>query len=162
MQYRVFAVPATGLAELEEELNRFLRTHRVVTVQKSLERLDGAPSWCFCVEYLDGTSVDGTGRLSGSSKRIDYKEVLSEADFAIYVKLRDERKRLASSEAVPVYAVCTNEQLAAMATGRPESLAALKEIDGFGEAKAKKYGKALLAVLNSDQEGPDETSGKSD
>lgn len=38
MQYRVFAIPATGSEDLEEELNRFLRSHCVVTVQKSIER----------------------------------------------------------------------------------------------------------------------------
>lgn len=159
MQFRVFAIPAIGSLDLEEELNLFLRSHRVVSVQKTVETIDGMPRWCFCVEYLDGTPADKRGR---SGKRIDYKEVLSEADFAVYARLRDTRKELAAAEAIPVYTVCTNEQLAAMATGRPESLSGLKEIDGFGEAKTAKYGQALLAALSEGNAEKDETSGQPD
>ena len=118
MQYRVFAIPATGSPDLEEELNGFLRSKKVVSVQKSLEAVDGVARWCFCVEYLEGAPGQGGGRGSGRSKRVDYKEVLSEEDFAIFARLRDVRKELAGQEAVPVYAVCTNEQLAAMASER--------------------------------------------
>ncbi|MCD6326071.1 HRDC domain-containing protein, partial [bacterium] len=102
-----------------------MRSHKIVSVQKTVELVDRAPRWCFCVEYLEGV------RSSGRSKRIDYKEVLSEKDFAVFARLRDARKALGEAEAVPVYAVCTNEQLAAMATRRPKSLSALKEIDGL-------------------------------
>ena len=87
------------------------------------------------------------GKYSGRSKRVDYKEVLSEGDFAAYARLREARKALAAAEAIPVYAVCTNEQMAAMAKERPSSLSGLKEIDGFGEAKAAKYREALLAAM---------------
>ncbi|HPO15649.1 MAG TPA: HRDC domain-containing protein [Candidatus Hydrogenedentes bacterium] len=159
MQYRVFAIPATGSTDLEEDLNRFLRSHKVITVQKTVEMIDGAPRWCFCVEYIEGASPSGAGTnaFSGKSKRVDYKEVLSENDFSVYARLREVRKELAAAEAVPVYTVCTNEHLAAMAVKRPESLSDLKEIDGFGEAKAAKYGKALLSVLNRNE--ADEESG---
>jgi DNA helicase-2/ATP-dependent DNA helicase PcrA len=48
---------------------------------------------------------------------------------------------------VPVYAVLTNEQLAAVATKRPASAAALREVEGIGEAKAGKYGSAVLGLM---------------
>lgn len=163
MQYRVFAIPATGSPDLEEELNHFLRSHKVVSVQKTVEMIDGAPRWCFCVEYLEGGASGGNaGRSSGRSKRVDYKEVLSEEDFAVYARLRDVRKELAAKEAVPVYAVCTNEQLARMAQTRPDCLVSLKEIEGFGEAKASKYGEALLAARPEEEKDVDETSGRTD
>ena len=47
--------------------------------------------------------------------RIDYKEVLDEKTFALFSKLREKRKVLAEKDAVPVYSVFTNEQLAQMA-----------------------------------------------
>ena len=73
-----------------EELNGFLRSHRVVAVEKQwcAEGADGY--WNFCVEYLDGSVVSDKKNLPKS--RIDYKEVLSEEDFSMYVKLRDLRK----------------------------------------------------------------------
>jgi superfamily II DNA helicase RecQ len=163
MQYSVFAIPATGSPEIEEELNHFLRSHKVISVQKTVEVIDGTPRWCFCVEYLeDGVAPGRSARGAGRSKRVDYKEVLSEEDFAVYARLRDIRKELAASEAVPVYAVCTNEQLAAVATNRPDSLTALKEIDGLGEAKAAKYGEALLDGMTGTEKAKDEASGSSD
>jgi superfamily II DNA helicase RecQ len=150
MQYRVFAIPATGSPELEEELNLFLRSHKIIAVNKSVEDIDGTMRWCFCVEYLDGglpSERSRAGRRGGD--RIDYKDVLNEADFAMFALLRDVRKQLAAAEAIPVYAVCTNEHLAAMATKRPKSLTQLKEIEGLGEAKAGKYGEAFLQALNT-------------
>ena len=150
MQYRVFAIPATGSPDLEEDLNHFLRSHKIIAVQKSIETIDGATRWCFCVEYLDGALPAERGKFGRrGGERIDYKEVLSEADFACFTRLRDLRKQLAAADAIPVYTVCTNEQLAAMATKRPESSAQLKEIEGLGEAKAAKYGEAFLQVLNT-------------
>ena len=54
--------------------------------------------------------------MRGGKQRVDYKEVLSPADFALFAKLRDWRKATAEQEGIPVYAVLTNEQLAAIAT----------------------------------------------
>jgi len=71
MQYHVQRIPAAGSAELEEEFNRFLRSHRVIAVQKNLETFDGSPCWCFCVEWLEGSpagggSVESRGRNRAS------------------------------------------------------------------------------------------------
>ncbi|MCP5535557.1 MAG: hypothetical protein H7A51_04885 [Akkermansiaceae bacterium] len=53
MQYEVFTIPAGG-GEETEELNKFLRSHRVVSVDKHLVTEGGQPRWVFCVEYLEG------------------------------------------------------------------------------------------------------------
>ena len=72
--------------------------------------------WCFCVEHLLGpTGSDSSNR---GRNWVDYKTVLSEEDFAVFVKLRDLRKEIPAEQAIPVYAVCTNEQLAEMAKTR--------------------------------------------
>ena len=160
MQFKIIAIPATGDHEAEEDLNRFLRGHRVVSVQKELVQTGTAAYWCFCAEYLDG--VKPNADRSKGRARVDYKDVLSEEDFAVFAKLRDVRKQLAAVEAVPVYAVCTNEQLAEMAKSRAASVSDLKRIDGFGEAKAEKYGQSLLAAIVATEKAPDETSGPPD
>ncbi|MDD5089822.1 MAG: HRDC domain-containing protein [Candidatus Wallbacteria bacterium] len=161
MQYRMFAVPATGAPDLEEELNLFLRSHKVISVQKTVEAIDGAPRWCFCVEYLEG--IPGSGiRPSGKSVKVDYKEVLAADEFAVFALLRDTRKQLAAAEAIPVYTVCTNEQLAEMAKLKPSSLTDLKKINGLGEAKVKKYGETFLSALCRSGKEQNEESGKSD
>ena len=160
MQFRVFSVAATGDLDAEEEFNCFLRSHRVVSVQKQLVVEDGTAYWCFCVEFLLGPKP--TERGSKKRLRVDYKEVLSEEDFAVFARLRDARKDLAAEEAVPVYAVCTNEQLAEMARRRAATMGDLKNIDGFGDAKADKYGESLLAAMRDSSQPDGEKSDETD
>ena len=148
MQIAFFAIPARGDNGLQETLNAFLRSHRVLTVQREFVDQGANSFWALAVEYLEDAAAS-TSAASGSRKpRVDYKEVLSPADFAVFAKLRDWRKTAAEQEGIPVYAVLTNEQLAAIATTRPASLAQIREVEGIGEAKTGKYGKGMLAVLN--------------
>jgi hypothetical protein len=67
--------------------------------------------WALAVEYLEGPALSGPGKTRGGKPRVDYKEVLSPADFALFAKLRDWRKTTAEKEGIPVYAVLTNECL---------------------------------------------------
>ena len=157
MQLKLFSIPATGDPQVEEELNRFLRSHRALSVQKELVQSGGAADWCFCIEYLADGAPEVRG--GGGRGRVDYKQLLSEEDFAVFVRLRDTRKQFATQEAIPVYAVCTNGQLAEMAKSRAATLADLKKIDGFGDAKAEKYGEAFLVAISPPEGQPRETSG---
>ena len=61
MQFKLFSIPATGDLETEEELNRFLRSHRAVSVQKELVNNGDTPCWCFCVEYRKHRGVLSEG-----------------------------------------------------------------------------------------------------
>ena len=148
MQFRIFSVPASGDSAAEEELNHFLRANRVVSVSKELSTVAGSPTWFFCVEYLNdgrGTSGGPGGSRRGGS--VDYREVLSPEDFAVFVRLRDARKALSQRDAIPVYAICTNEQLAQIAQARCDSASALQKIQGLGEAKVQKYGAEFLKAV---------------
>lgn len=154
MQYRFFRVPAGDPGPFEEELNRFLRGHRVVQVQRELVREDGGAWWAICVEYLPA-SVGTTAGPNGTGKaKVDYRELLAPDQFVVFSRLRDLRKQMAERDAVPVYAVFTNEQIAAMVTGQADSMAALRRIDGVGEARAEKYGEAFLGALREAVAGP--------
>lgn len=79
--------------------------------------------------------------------KTDYREKLDPDTFARFARLRQARKRWAEEAGVPVYAIFTNAQLAAVAQARPDSLTALQEIDGIGAAKASSYGERVLALL---------------
>ena len=50
---------------------------------------------------------------------------------------------------MPVFAVFSNAQLAAMAQQRCRTAADLGAIDGVGEARVERYGDAMLAILNA-------------
>jgi superfamily II DNA helicase RecQ len=154
MRLRFFAVPALAAAEAEAELNRFLAERRVVAVDRQLVSSDGAAYWAVCVSYLDGA---GEGQAARRGK-IDYKEVLSAPEFAVFARLRALRKELAERDGVPAYALFTNEQLAAMVTRRIRAAGALADLPGVGPARVEKYGQAFLDVLRQTETERAETA----
>ena len=78
---------------------------------------------------------ENTTGYDGRKNKIDYKEVLSEQDFAVYSTLRDIRKKIADTEGVPVYTILTNEQLAEIVRRKITSKNALSAIQGIGDKK---------------------------
>lgn len=145
MQIAVFLVPLATSAPDVDDLNRFLRSHRVLTVDRHFVEAPHGPAWAFCVEYLEmgHEPADGARR----AKRIDYREVLPEAEFAVFSRLRALRKEIAERDGVPAYLVFTNEQLSAMVTGHMVSGADLRAIAGVGDERVAKYGERFLAIL---------------
>ena len=143
MQIAIFNATA-GDASAMEEMNRFLRGHRVLTVDRQWT----GSGWSFCVTYQPPAGGAGPGdEGSGRSERVDYKLLLDAATFALFSKLRDVRKTLAEKESLPMYAVFTNEQLAEIAKRRCANAADLGKIEGIGPARVEKYGAAVLGVV---------------
>ena len=118
-QFKLFTFSISQAVEEEASLNLFLRQNRVLTVHREFVQDKHNSHWSLLVEYLsdNGESPQTRGKEAGKS-RIDYKEVLSPQDFAVFVKLRDWRKQQAEESAVPVYTNFTNQQLANMVTLR--------------------------------------------
>jgi len=151
MAYRIFTVPIQSSEAVEAELNLFLRTHRVLAVVPQFVDCGPQSSWSFCVDYREGAapSAGSAARSAGSSKpRIDYREVLPADQFALYAQLRDLRKDLAQTEAVPPYMIFTNEQLAKIVQSGATTRSDLAKIDGLGDARLDKYGPQVLQLLS--------------
>jgi superfamily II DNA helicase RecQ len=143
MNYRFFSVSARYPNAIQDELNSFCNTHRIISIEKQFVS-DGEHSfWAICISYQEGGDSTALVRRS----KIDYKKVLSAEDFALFAKLRELRKTLAQQQGVPAYALFTNEQLAEMAKRRVSSAAALDEIDGVGQSRVDKYGSAFLSAI---------------
>jgi len=103
MRLHFVTVPIHGSAEAEAELNQFLATHRVIAVDRQLVSDGPRSAWAICITYVEPGA--GAGLDAGGKKgRVDYREVLPEAEFQVFAKLRDLRKRLAEREGVPPYA----------------------------------------------------------
>ena len=100
---------------------------------------------------LPGVAAESSGspaaRNGAARGKVDYREVLSPEDFAVFARLRQVRKEIAQAEAVPVYTVFTNEQLAQMVQARATTKAALEKIAGVGDARIEKYGARVLEFL---------------
>lgn len=160
MQLRFFTIPIQGGDQAGEAVNRFLSGHRILAIDRSFVQ-DGANSaWSLCVTF-EPAEAGGRPQLSIAKRgvKVDYREILSEQDFAVFARLRGLRKELADAEGVPAYALFTNEQLAAMVQHRVRSAAAMIEIPGVGEARIQKYADRFLALLRDDAAAPVETGG---
>ena len=149
MAFQLFTFSLTAGSVEMETLNRFLRSHRVLHVERRLIELGAQSVWTFCVEYLETPESGGPISSKPSRESVDYRAVLPPAEFAVFSRLRVLRKELADREAIPPYAVFTNEQLAQMVKIPSPSLTSLQSIAGVGEAKVSKFGAALLGVLSS-------------
>jgi superfamily II DNA helicase RecQ len=147
MQLRFFLVPVAAADEAAAELNRFLASHRILAIERQFITDGPNSAWTICVSFDDngttGTPRPGTGKRG----KVDFKDVLSDAEFAVFARLRALRKEKADAEGVPAYAVFTNEQLAEMVQRRIDSAEELRDIAGVGAGRAEKYGVPFLEVV---------------
>ena len=76
----------------------------------------------------------------------DTKKVVA-MDNTLFGILKDLRKKIAQSKGVPPYAVFAENSLSEMATIYPCTLDELKNVQGVGEGKAKKYGTPIAEAI---------------
>jgi superfamily II DNA helicase RecQ len=160
MGLRFFVVPVHDSSAFEQDLNGFLARHKVVSIDRHLIDQGANSFWAICVDYLSHTPGDGSQNLNLSRNRVDYKTILSPEEFVVFSRLRELRKELAQTEAVPVYALFTNEQLAQMVQRRCRSKTDLAQIEGIGESKVDKYADRILPLLLAMEARPDAPSGE--
>ena len=77
-------------------------------------------------------------------RKTDYKEILSEAEFNIFSRLRSIRKEISAKDSVPAYAVFTDAELADMSRLEAISIVNVKKIPGIAEKRMEKYGNQLI------------------
>jgi hypothetical protein len=89
MPYRSFLIPIRDAQRAERELNDFIRSHRVLAVDRHWVDRGENSFWAVWVDDLE-PSPDRPSDVatSGSKRKLDYKEVLSPEDFAVFAQLR--------------------------------------------------------------------------
>jgi superfamily II DNA helicase RecQ len=139
-----FFVSPFGEKTVCDELNAFLKSHRIVNVEKRLIDGDRGTGWVFLVEY--GAENKNQVPVSTSPK-VDYRDILNEQEYALFDKLRQLRKELAEKQGIPVYAIFTNDHLASMIKNKYDSPKGLASLPGVGEARVKQYGERFITML---------------
>ena len=147
MQMKFITVPVFGGEAAEQVLNRFLSSHRVLSVERRLVDAGSGSAWAVCVQYDSTPATDASSKVASIKTKVDYREILSESDFACYSRLRSLRKRMADEAGVPAYALFTNEQLAAIVRQQVTSKADLAKVAGIGAARVDKYGAAFIEAM---------------
>lgn len=149
MKIRVFSIPLLNPTPATAALDEFLESHLITHLDRELVA-DGRNSFwtvCVCAEELTRGPAPTAKLMRTQGERVDYREVLSPADFAVFARLRTVRSGLAIRDGVPLYSVLNNEHLAQIAMRRPSNVAQLIEIPGIGDMRAKKYGNEFLKAI---------------
>lgn len=73
MQVRIFTIPIIGGEALNEEMNVFLRSKKILQVESQIVQERSGAFWCFSVKYLEDQGRE--------REKVDYKELLDEASF---------------------------------------------------------------------------------
>lgn len=151
MQIKIFTVPAADGEEQQEELNRFLRGNRVVSIDKQCCTMGDAVCWTFCIAFVAGSSPQDGKQPSVRKEKTDYKNLLSPEAFSVFSRLREIRKQLAGEDAVPAYAVFLDEELAQLAQQSKVDEQTMMLIEGINSKRMEKYGNELCRRYNEQQ-----------
>jgi superfamily II DNA helicase RecQ len=143
MQIKIINVPLTDDGTMQAELNRVLAANRVLEVEQRFFNNEKGGCWSFCIRYIQNTQ-SASEQYASSKEKIDYKKVLNEQEFKVFSDLRELRKLIAAQDAVPAYAVFTDEELAGIARLPELDAGKLISIKGIGDKKVQKYGKLLI------------------
>lgn len=161
MQIKLFTMPAFGGDEVEAEVNRFLRSHRVLQLERHFVAEQGG-YWALMVEYTGGDPVAEAPPASRRERK-DPSAEMSDAEKERFNLYRDVRKEIAQQRAIPPYLVFTNEELAILARLPVVNEETTKDIKGIGPQRLKDY-VAYFFNLNSHAEEsrePDATDSES-
>ena len=152
MQIKIISVPAIGGEAMNEELNAFLRSKKVIEVTQQLASGSGGSAyWTFVIHYAEDYSP-----YPKTKDKVDYREALSDAEFKRYSVMRQIRKKIATDEGLPAYAIFTDEELAEMSKVEPLTVADLKKIKGIGDKKIERFSKFFITTASHEKnESPD-------
>jgi len=143
MQIKLFTIPIGDNNSSQDELNKFLRTHKILEVENHLMNNERGAVWCFCVKYID-EYTNAPDKI-----KIDYRQVLDEQTFSVFSKLREARKAIAIDEGIPAYAVFTDEELAGLAKLEKINIKTMQTVKGIGEKKVERFAEKFIIKINA-------------
>ena len=146
MQIKVFSVPAVSGDAANEELNKFLRSKKVLQVDQEMIQVGGTAYWSYSVRFVEDYSPTTRGK-----PKIDYMQVLPAEVFETFSALRGLRTELAKKHKVRPYEIFLDQELAELA-GMPEiTQASLLSIKGIAASRVEKWGSYFLTQPPSDE-----------
>lgn len=130
-------LPSHGDSLSEEGLNRFLRSHRILQVERHF-CAEGGGYWALLVEYADG---DPTAEAPPAQRREckDFSEGLNDEEKQRYEVFKSIRREMAQQQGIPAYLVFTNEELAILARQPELNSESVRGIKGIAPQRLKDY-----------------------
>jgi ATP-dependent DNA helicase RecQ len=154
MLIRIFTLgfdPATARFN-DEPVRDFIADKAVASISDHFFVKDEAPYLVLVVRYRLAAALappppPAADSATPRQRDESWRKLVDPADWPLFNTLRDWRGERARREGIPSYVICNNRQLAAVVSARPATLAELGHLEGFGDAKLKKYGAELLAIV---------------
>lgn len=157
MQIQLFNIPFADDGARVQEMNNFLRTHKVLTIDKQCIVSGQDGFWSFCVTYIGDTQpVQEQKTQSSQTDKVDYQKELEPAAAAVYSQLRDIRKEMAAEYAVSTFVIFSNYELSefakiAVQEGQQLTPQTMMKVRGVGKQKVSKYGQILADRYNNQE-----------
>jgi len=150
MNFKVFQYRLPISGELED-LNQYLAAHKIASATHHIVPCNGASMLVVVVETVGTPAPKSEG---GAEKKgyanpplVDYREILTDEQFAVFSQLRDARKERAEELGLEVFTLFSNAQLAEMVTAKTVTEAKLGKIAGIGKGRMEKYSSVVLPIL---------------
>lgn len=132
-----------------EELNKFLRSHRILQVDKSFSP-DGGGYWSILVTYHESGAGDIQGDVGRNRSKVDYSKVLAPEVYARFEALKAIRREVSKSEGISAFLVFTDKELARMAEPEELTLERLQTMEGIERRRIEKYATAFVVTPPTD------------
>ncbi len=152
MEIKIFSVHALAADDELEEVNKFLRSHRILQVDKTFSSEGGY--WSILVTYQEQGATNSSGGTDVHRKqKVDYKEVLSPEAYSRFEHMRGVRGELARKEGLAAFMIFSDRELAKIAELEEVDVESLNAIQGIDDKKRQKYGRYFLTVADIDEAG---------
>lgn len=157
MQIKVFTLPVYDSERSEDDLNKFLRSHRILQVERHFCP-DNGGYWAVLVEYVDGDAKIELSPAHRNKERKDYAEDLTDEERQRYDYFKKVRRELAAQKSVPAYLIFTNEELSILSRIPDLSTETAKDIKGIAPSRLKENVKHFYIVKDGEASGESDVS----
>ena len=138
-------------------LQDFLKDCELVSIRDYFFLRNEVPYLSLVIQYFP-VRQELISKMQPQGKREEaWRSELTEADMGLFNLLRDWRSKRSRKEGLPPYVLFTNRQLTQLVKLRPQSLAELMKVDGFGQSRVDKYGSEILEITKINL-GPQEAA----
>lgn len=133
MQIKIFTLPVFDTERNEEEMNKFLRSHRIIQLERHFCSENGG-YWTILVEFLDGEPT-AESPVAYRKEKKDFSDGMTDEEKQRYENFKKIRRELAASRSIPAYMIFTNEELSILAKVSSLNADTYKHIKGIAPSR---------------------------
>lgn len=149
MQIKIYSIPAFGSNSVEEEVNRFLRSHRILQVERHFCS-DNGGYWAIFIEYADYAPDSAP---ANRKDKADATRDLNDKEKERFEYFRKIRREIAQQKSIPAYMVFTDAELAILAKVPELRADTAKDIKGIAPSRLNEYVSNFYVVKDGEESG---------